>query len=267
MTKVLTTPDPSLKRRGLTRQDQIPPKLPVVPNHLPLCYNPLDMSEAIRINKYLSESGYCSRREADRLIKGGNVFINDVRAELGDPVSPSDTVRVLGRDRLVRKENIYILLHKPIGYTTKAGEAYNVMELIDSPERVFPVGRLSPQTTGLLLLTNDGTLSNRLMNPRYEIEQEYVVDVEQTIRTIDLGRFQKLGKTRLLSPTRFAIILGEGRQREVIGMCEELGYQILNLMRTRLGSLKMPTTYPEGNARHLTEKEVRDLQKLVGSRG
>lgn len=223
------------------------------------------MSEATRVNKYLAENGYCSRREADRLIKAGKVFINDVKAGLGDQVDSQDTVRVLGRDRLARKENIYILLHKPIGYSTKATDEHNVMDLIDSPERVFPVGRLSQQTTGLLLLTNDGTLSNRLLNPRYEIEQEYVVDVEQAIRTIDLGRFQKLGKTRLLSPTRFAIILEEGRQRDLVGMCEELGYQILNLMRTRLGSLKMPTTYPEGNARYLTEKEVRDLQKLVGS--
>ncbi|MBI4435404.1 rRNA pseudouridine synthase [Candidatus Uhrbacteria bacterium] len=220
------------------------------------------MSNAMRVNKYLAQNGYCSRREADRLIAAGKVFINDVPAGLGDQVSEEDIVRVEGRARLARKENVYILLHKPIGYST-SGRENNVLELIDSPERVFPVGRLSQQTTGLLLLTNDGTLANRLMNPRYEIEQEYVIDVEPTIRTIDLGRFQKLGKTRLLSPTRFAVILRDGQQRELVLMCEELGYQILNLMRTRLGSLKMPTTYPEGSARHLTEKEVRDLKKLV----
>ncbi|TAL50065.1 rRNA pseudouridine synthase [Patescibacteria group bacterium] len=222
------------------------------------------MSKPVRINKYLAENGYCSRREADRLIQAGKVFINDVPAGLGDQVSLVDRVRVIGRDKKVRTEHVYILLHKPIGYTTKAGVENNVMELIDSPDRVFPVGRLSSQTTGLLLLTTDGTLAERLLNPRYGIEQEYVIDVEQTIRTIDLGRFQALGKTRLLSPSRFAIILGEGRQREVIGMCEALGYHMLNLMRTRIGSLKMPTTYPEGNARYLTEKEVRDLEKLVG---
>lgn len=221
------------------------------------------MSKTTRINKYLAQNGYCSRREADRLIKAGKVYINDVRANLGDDVGETDTVRVLGRDRKVRQQNVYILLHKPIGYSTKPSDEHNVMDLIDSPERVFPVGRLSPQTTGLLLLTNDDTLANRLINPKHNIEQEYVVDVEPTIQTIDLGRFQKLGKTRLLSPARFAIILEEGRQRDLVGMCEELGYQILNLMRTRLGSLKMPTTYPEGNARSLTEKEVRDLQKLV----
>ena len=135
-----------------------------------------------------------------------------------------------------------------------------MFELIDSPERVFPVGRLNPQTTGLLLLTNDGTLANRLMNPRYAIEQEYVIDVEQAVRPIDVGRFQRLGKTRLSLPTRFAIILEEGRQRDLVGICEELGYRILNLMRTRIGTLKMPTTYPEGNWRHLTQKEVRDLK-------
>ncbi len=217
----------------------------------------------MRVNKYLAQNGYCSRREADRLITAGKVFINDVQAGLGDQVNEEDVVRVEGRDRLARKENVYILLHKPIGYST-FGRENNVLELINSPERVFPVGRLSQQTTGLLLFTNDSTLANRLLNPKYEVEQEYVVDVEPTIRPIDLGRFQKLGKTRLLSPTRFATILADGQQGDLVATCEGLGYQILNLMRTRLGSLKMPTTYPEGNARYLTEKEVRDLKKLVG---
>lgn len=218
----------------------------------------------MRINKYLSTNGYCSRREADRLIKSGNVFINDVRADLGDQVGDHDEVRVLGRDRKARMENVYILLHKPIGYTTKTSDENSAIDLIKSPERVFPVGRLNGQTTGLLLFTNDGTLGNRLINPKYDVEQEYVVDVEQTIRPIDLGRFQQLGKTRFLSPTRFAIILQDDNQRTLINACEDLGYRILNLMRTRVGTLKMPTTYPEGNWRHLTQKEVRDLKKLVG---
>ncbi|MBI4592044.1 rRNA pseudouridine synthase [Candidatus Uhrbacteria bacterium] len=221
------------------------------------------MQNEIRINKYLAQNGYCSRREADRLIAEGNVFINDKQAALGDQVGIDDHVRVLGRSRSVRTKNVYILLHKPIGYSTKTTDEQNVLNLIDSPERVFPVGRLSQQTTGLLLLTNDGTLANRLVNPRYEIEQEYVVDVEPLIQSIDLGKFQTLGKTRLLSPTRFATILHERSQRDLIALCETLGYRVLNFMRTRLGSLKMPTTYPEGSARYLTEKEVRDLKKLV----
>lgn len=217
----------------------------------------------MRINKYLAQTGYCSRREADRLVKAGKVFMNDARANLGDDVKESDNVRVLGRDRKVRHENVYVLMHKPIGYTTKSGVEQNVMELIDSPERVFPVGRLNRQTTGLLLLTNDGTLASRLLNPKHEVEQEYVVDVEPVVRPIDLGRFGKIGKTKLLSPTRFAIILREGGQREIHLECAELGYRVLEFMRTRIGTLKMPTTYPEGAWRHLTQKELRDLKKLL----
>lgn len=218
----------------------------------------------MRINKYLATNGYCSRREADRLIQAGNVFINDMRASLGDDVGESDDVRVLGRDKKVRQENIYILLHKPIGYTTKSGVEKNVMELIDSPERVFPVGRLNPQTTGLLLLTNDGALASRLINPKHHIEQEYVVDVEPALRPIDVGRLGKIGMTRLLSPGRFAIVITEGRQREIHQLYAELGYRVLEFMRTRIGTLKMPTTYPEGNSRNLTGKEIRSIKKLVG---
>lgn len=218
----------------------------------------------MRINKYLATNGYCSRREADRLIQAGNVFINDIKANLGDDVGEDDDVRVLGRDRKVRQQNVYILLHKPIGYITKIGAEQNVMELIDAPERVFPVGRLNPQTTGLLLLTNDGTLASRLLNPKHQIEQEYVVDVEPALRPIDIGRLGKIGKTRLLSPDRFATVITEGRQREIHRMCKDLGYRVLAFMRTRIGTLKMPTTYPEGNSRHLTQKEIRGIKKLVG---
>jgi 23S rRNA pseudouridine2604 synthase len=218
----------------------------------------------MRINKYLSENGYCSRREADRLIQAGKVFVNDVKAKLGDDIGKNDDVRVLGRDKKIRQEHVYILLHKPIGYTTKNGVERNVMELIDCPQRVFPVGRLHPKTTGLLLLTNDGILASRLVNPRHEIEQEYVVDVESPIRPMDLGRFQHLGKTRVLAPTRLAMIVSEGGQRKIRQHCEGLGYRIVVLMRTRIGTLKMPTSYPEGNWRYLTEKEVHDLKKVTG---
>lgn len=217
----------------------------------------------MRINKFLSTSGYCSRREADRLIEAGNVFINGVRANLGDDVGDSDDVNVVGRDRKVRQENIYILLHKPIGYSTKEGHELNVLQLIDAPERVFPVGRLHPHTTGLLLLTNDGTLASRLQNPRYLLEQEYVVDLEPAFRSIDLGQFQKIGKTRLLTPGRLAVILEEGNQHQLMSLCEELGYRILNVMRTRIGPLKMATTYPEGHWRSLTDKEIRELKKSL----
>lgn len=221
------------------------------------------MNNGERINKYLSTNGYCSRREADRLITQGKVFINDQAAGLGDQVFPGDDVRVLGRDKKVRKQKLYLLLHKPTGYSVTSRKR-NVLELIDTDERVYPVGRLSSQTTGLLLFTNDGVLGNRLTNPRYSIEQEYVVDLDRSLEKIDLGRLQQSHKVRLLSHARFAIILEDADQSNVVAMCEALGYHVVNLMRTRIGSVKMPTTYPEGNWRYLTEKEVRDLKKDIG---
>jgi|SRR3989339_91169 len=234
------------------------------------------MTDAVRINKYLSTHGYCSRREADRLIEQGKVFINNVKARLGDLVDSSDDIRVLGRDKKERPEKIYILLNKPEGVVTTTNRRVrnNVMDLIDIPERVFPVGLLETQSCGLLLFTNDGTIGNRLLNPRYTYETEYVVVVDQSISKLDLGHLQngielRDGKTpptkvRLLSPNRFAIILGEERPRQIKRMCEALGYQIINLMRTRMGPLKMVSSYPQGHWQHLTEKEVKDLKKMVG---
>ncbi len=234
------------------------------------------MKETVRINKYLSLHGYCSRREADRLIEQGKVFINNSTACLGDLVDSSDDIRVLGRDKKQQPRNIYLLLNKPEGVvvTTNRRIRDNVMDLIDSPERVFPVGLLETQSCGLLLFTNDGTLGNRLLNPRYPYETEYVVVVDQSISKLNLGHFQngielRDGKTppakvRLLSPNRFAIILEEERPKQIKRMCEALGYQIINLMRTRIGPVKMVSSYPQGHWRHLTEKEVRDLKKLVG---
>ncbi|MBI2473164.1 rRNA pseudouridine synthase [Candidatus Uhrbacteria bacterium] len=234
------------------------------------------MTESVRINKYLSTHGYCSRREADRLIEQGKVFINNSTARLGDLVDSSDDIRVLGRDKKQQPRNIYLLLNKPEGtvVTTNRRIRDNVMDLIDSPERVFPVGLLETQSCGLLLFTNDGTLGNRLLNPRYPYETEYVVVVDQSISKLDLGHLQngielRDGKTppakvRLLSPNRFAIILEEERPKQIKRMCEALGYQIINLMRTRIGPVKMVSSYPQGHWRHLTEKEVRDLKKLVG---
>jgi 23S rRNA pseudouridine2604 synthase len=234
------------------------------------------MKEGTRINKYLSTHGYCSRREADRLIEQGKVFINDVKAGLGDQVHHGDDVRVLGRDKKRPPEKVYILVHKPVGIitTTDRRKKDNIIDFVDYPERVFPIGRLDVQSSGLLLLTNDGTLANRLLHPRYEHEKEYVVEVDRAISKLDLGKLQNGvelddGKTlptkvRLMSPIRFAIILREGRNRQIRRMCDALGFQVVSLMRTRMGTLKIPTSYPAGNIRHLTEREVRDLKKLVG---
>lgn len=234
------------------------------------------MSESIRINKYLSTHGYCSRREADRLIKAGKVFINDEQATLGDQVNPGDDVRVHGRDKKKRPKKIYLLVHKPVGVitTTDRRKKDNIVDFVNFPERVFPVGRLDVQSSGLLLMTNDGILANRLLHPRYEHEKEYVVEVDHAISKKDLGQMQNGvelhdGKTlptkvRLMSPNKFAIILREGRNRQIRRMCDALGYQVVSLMRTRMGTLKIPSSYPVGHIRKLSTKEIKDLKHLVG---
>jgi 23S rRNA pseudouridine2604 synthase len=230
----------------------------------------------MRINKYLSENGYCSRREADRLIQAGKVFINDRVAQLGDQVDEADDVRVLGRDKKKPPKKIYILLNKPVGLivTTDRRKKDNVIDFLDLRERVFPVGRLDVKSEGLLLLTNDGVLANRLMHPRYEHDKEYVVEVDHEISMRDIKKLQigvelddgitLTAKVRKMDETRFAMILREGRNRQIRRMCEALGYQVISLKRTRLLTLKMPSTYPAGNWRHLTELEVKQLKKAVG---
>lgn len=229
----------------------------------------------MRINKYLSTHGYCSRREADRLVEKGKVFINGRVAKLGDKIEDGDDVRVEGRDRKKKPKKIYIFFHKPVGLitTTDRRKKDNIMDWIDIEERVYPVGRLDVESSGLMLLTNDGILANRLMHPRYEHEKEYVVTVDKPIKMIDIGRLQsgvelKDGptlptKVRKLGPNRFAIILREGRNRQIRRMCGAIGYKVVALKRTRIGTLKMISSYPSGRWRHLTEKEVRDLKKLV----
>jgi 23S rRNA pseudouridine2604 synthase len=234
------------------------------------------MSEEIRLNKYLSTHGYCSRREADRLIEQGRVFVNDRTATLGTKVTLSDDVRVEGRDRKKPPKKIYLLLNKPVGYitTTDRRKPDNVMDLVDVEDRVYPVGRLDVQSSGLLLFTNDGVLTNRLMHPRYEHEKEYVVVVDKPLDKLAIGTMQSGvelddGKTlptkvRKMGDNKFAIILREGRNRQIRRMCQALGYEVLSLRRTRIGTLKIIGSYPEGLWRYLTEKEIRDLKKMVG---
>ncbi len=234
------------------------------------------MLEPTRINKYLSAHGYCSRREADRLITLGKVFVNGVAATLGTKIIQGDDVRVEGRDRKKPPKKIYILLNKPSGIITTSDRTKkdNIMDLIDIEDRVYPVGRLDVKSEGLIILTNDGILANRLMHPRYEHEKEYVVRVDRPLEKIDIGRMQSgvelddgrtlPAKVRQLETHKFAIILREGRNRQIRRMCEALGYEIFTLQRTRVGSLKIPMSYPVGNWRYLVTSEVRQLKKLVG---
>ncbi len=232
--------------------------------------------EPTRINKYLSDHGYCSRREADRLIEAGKVFIDEIPARLGDKVTDDSDVRVLGRDKKKEPKKIYIMLNKPSGVivTSDTRKKDNVIDLVNYEERIFPVGRLDVKSEGLLLLTNDGIVANRIMHPRYEHDKEYVVKIDRPISRKELNQLKfgvelEDGKTlpaqvRQMDETRFAIILKEGKNRQIRRMVEAIGYTVVELTRTRILSLKMPTTYPVGNWRHLTDNEVRQLRKAVG---
>ena len=229
----------------------------------------------VRINKYLAEHGYCSRREADRLIEAGKILINEVPAKLGDKVTDRDTIRVDGRDKKKRPKKIYIMLHKPVGFisTTDTNKKDNIISYINHPERIFPVGRLDVESSGLMLLTNDGALANRIMHPRYEHDKEYVVEVDQPMPRMDIRRLQHgvelsdgitaRAKVRQMDEYRFAIILKEGRNRQIRRMVEALGYNVVSLKRTRIMTLKLGQ-YPVGHWRDLTTKEVRELKREVG---
>ncbi|MBI5794579.1 rRNA pseudouridine synthase [Candidatus Uhrbacteria bacterium] len=220
------------------------------------------MHDAIRLNKFLSTQGYCSRREADRLIEQGRVFVNNKRAQLGDQVTHMDSVRVEGRDRKQASEKIYLLLNKPPGDIVNSGNDFEGL-----PKNVYPIGHQDAQSSGLLILTNDTALMKHLFDPKNNVETECVVTVDRPIRKIDVGRLQHGGlvKVRQLGAQKFAIIIKNEQAQTLRQMCKALGYQTLKIMRTRIGSIKIPMSAPAGGYRHLTEKEVRGLKKLAGS--
>ncbi len=233
------------------------------------------MSEPIRINKYLADQHYCSRREADRLIASGNVFLNNRPAKLGDRVTDSDVVRVNGRDRGEKSTSrVYMMLNKPIGISLNKKVEHNVYDLIDLTQTFFPVGEMNVRDEGLLLLTNDSFFAKRLSLPKYALDQEFVVEVNKPMPRTDITKLQngiplkdgitKPAKVRQIDPNRFAIVLSESKQDLVRRMCASLGYEVESLIRTRILTLKMVSTYPVSKWRNLMESEVEDLKKAAG---
>lgn len=223
-----------------------------------------------RINKYLAEQGYCSRREADGLIKAGKVFVNGKRAGLGDQVGDGDRVEVLDRRPKTSSRKIYLMLNKPVGYdsTTDRREDDSVMKLVPSTDRLFPVGRLDADTSGLIVMTNDGELANRLTHPRYEREMEYAVTLDKPLTDSHARRFaegvevdgKKLlpAKIRRIDRRRFFVTLPGGKQ--IRHMCDALGYTVTALERVRLLNLSLGKLAP-GKTRPLTEAELAALRR------
>ncbi|KPJ85120.1 hypothetical protein AMJ57_04280 [Parcubacteria bacterium SG8_24] len=228
-----------------------------------------------RINKWLAEQGRCSRREADRLIRDGRVLVNGKPAELGDMVDDGDDVRVVGLSRPSQpRKKIYIALNKPVGFitTTDQSKKDNVLELVGVRERIFPIGRLDVRSSGLLLLTNDGELADRLMHPRYGHEKEYFVELDRSLRREDEQRLcggveledgtTLPAKVKRAGSRTFLLTLREGRNRQIRRMCEALGYEVKRLRRIRIASIKLGRLKSR-QWRHLTTDEVRLLKKAV----
>jgi len=225
----------------------------------------------VRLNAYLARAGVASRRRADDLIKAGRVTVNGDPGRLNTFVSRGDRVEVDG-NAVTAQRLAYVLLHKPAGTVTTARDPQGrptVVDLVDLPERVVPVGRLDADTTGALLLTNDGPLAHRLAHPRYGVEKVYEVEVEGEPDTdalrqlaegveLDDGRTSR-AKARLLAPSTIELTLHEGRKHQVKRMCAAVGHPVRRLHRSRYAGLTLDGLEP-GRWRELEPSEVMRLR-------
>lgn len=226
----------------------------------------------MRINKFLASSGMCSRRQADELIKNGKVTINGNPAELGDQVEGSEDIRINGKPAKPIENKVYIAFHKPYGVicTTDPNADNNIIDYIKFPTRIFPIGRLDVESSGLILLTNDGDIVNTISKAQNGFEKEYFVTVDKQVTTealkkisegvVILGRKTLPAKVEKISPTQFSIIIVQGMNRQIRRMCEAVGYNVKVLKRVRIKNITLEEL-PRGKWRHLTQQEVNDLLK------
>jgi len=227
-----------------------------------------------RINKFLSESGYCSRREADKLISEGRVTINGIVPEMGTKISEADEIRVDGKlIRENREKPVYLAFNKPPGIecTTNQTVRNNIVDYINYPERIFPIGRLDKASEGLIFMTNDGDIVNKILRARNNHEKEYIVTVDKPIT----DRFiQRMGngvpildtvtrkcKVEQISKFVFKIVLTQGLNRQIRRMCEYLGYEVTALKRIRIINISLDI--PVGRYRDLSEVEIKELNQLI----
>ena len=229
-----------------------------------------------RINKYLSESGYCSRRAADRLIEEGKVTINGEISEMGTKVKEDDQVEVEGQiiEKLTKPKKIYLAFHKPVGIvctTDRRVEPDNIIDFIKYPKRIFPIGRLDKSSEGLIFLTNDGDIVNKILRARNNHEKEYIVIVNRQINkdfiqsmsngVEILETITKNCFVKQLGPKKFKIILTQGLNRQIRRMCEALGYRVQSLKRVRIMNIKLDI--PKGKYREFTKGELFELNRLL----
>lgn len=231
--------------------------------------------EKTRINKYLSEVGYCSRRAADKLLEEGGILINGKKPELGTKVSDEDEITVNGVSiRKTEEKQVYIAFNKPVGIvctTDTKREKNNIVDYINHPKRIFPIGRLDKPSEGLILLTSDGDIVNKILRARNHHEKEYIVRVDKPITPQFLQKMRNgipiLGtvtrkcKVEQIDALSFQIILTQGLNRQIRRMCEYLGYEVKKLKRIRIMNIKLDL--PIGKWRDLSPKEMEELEGLL----
>ena len=231
---------------------------------------------ATRINKYLSEVGYCSRRMADKLIKEGKVTINGEIPKIGAKVEVGDKVEVEGKriEKSKKQKKIYLVFNKPVGIvctTNRKVEPDNIIDFIKYPSRIFPIGRLDKPSEGLIFLTNDGDIVNKILRTRNNHEKEYIVKVNRQINKDFIKRMSngveiletitKKCLVKQLGPKKFKIILTQGLNRQIRRMCESLGYNVESLKRIRIMNIRLDV--PIGKYREFTKDELLKLNVLL----
>jgi len=228
------------------------------------------------INKYISDTGFCSRREADKYIEQGRVTINDNIASKGNRVEDGDVVEVDGEPLKKKKSTVYIALNKPKGITctTDQKDKTNIIDYVNFSSRIFPIGRLDKLSEGLIFLTNDGDIVNKILRAGNQHEKEYIVSVDKPI-TVEFIKAMRNG-VRIMGVTtqkcfvqqegtdRFKIILTQGLNRQIRRMCEALGYNVKTLKRTRIMNMTLKDLAP-GKWRYFTKEEISSINELVAS--
>ncbi|GAA3736841.1 23S rRNA pseudouridine(2604) synthase RluF [Flavobacterium ginsengisoli] len=227
-----------------------------------------------RLNKFIGETGYCSRREADKLIEEGRVTINGAVAEMGTKVSPDDEIRINGKLIVEKNEKlVYLAFNKPVGIecTTNLEVKNNIVDYINYPKRIFPIGRLDKASEGLIFMTNDGDIVNKILRARNNHEKEYTVTVNKPITDRFIQRMgngvpildtvTKKCKVEQISKFTFKIILTQGLNRQIRRMSEYLGYEVTALKRIRIINISLDV--PVGRYRDLTDAEIKELNQLI----
>lgn len=238
------------------------------------------MDDGVRINKFLGSAGYCSRREADRLVGEGRVFIDGNMADMGSRVMPGQKVYVDGKAVVPEEENILMAVNKPRGIvctTTDKQGANNIVDFLGCDKRIYPVGRLDKDSEGLLLMTNDGELMNNILTGKNEHEKEYIVEVDKNLsddferRMSEPMYLKELDKTtrpcRVIKTGKktFRIILKQGLNRQIRRMCSNLGYKVVKLKRIRIMNIEL-NDLPAGATRKIEGSEYEKLMNLINKK-